>query len=89
VSATGELIDLGVEAGLIEKSGAWLSVAGERLGNGREAASQSLASRPELMARLRADLLARAGIHTQASGETVKGTATAKAAETPKGRRAA
>jgi recombination protein RecA len=62
VSTTGELIDLGVEAALIEKSGAWLSVAGERLGNGRDAACQSLAARPELAARLRAELLARAGI---------------------------
>ncbi|HEY4185808.1 MAG TPA: recombinase RecA [Polyangia bacterium] len=62
ISLTGEIIDLGVEAGLIEKSGAWLSCAGERLGNGRDAACQTLASRPELVARLRTDLLTRAGI---------------------------
>jgi len=62
ISATGELIDLGVEAGLIEKSGAWMSIAGERLGNGRDAACQSLGTRPELITRLRAELLARAGI---------------------------
>jgi recombination protein RecA len=62
ISAAGEIIDLGVEAGLIEKSGAWLSCGGERLGNGRDAACQTLAGRPELMARLRGELLARAGI---------------------------
>ena len=69
ISLSGEIIDLGVEAGLIEKSGAWLSCAGERLGNGRDAASQVLASRPELMARLRADLLARAGVGVGGSGD--------------------
>jgi recombination protein RecA len=95
ISMPGEIIDLGVEAGLIEKSGAWLSVAGERLGNGREAASQSLLARPELMARLRDDLLARAGIHTETQDALAKGTASAKgsasakAPETRSGRRAA
>jgi recombination protein RecA len=95
ISATGELIDLGVEAGLIEKSGAWLSVAGERLGNGREAASQSLAARPELMTRLRSELLARAGIASEAPNELAEGTASAKGTASPKagavqkGRRAA
>jgi recombination protein RecA len=62
ISAAGEVIDLGVEAGLIEKSGAWLSVAGERMGNGRDAACHYLAEHPDLVARLRTDLLARAGI---------------------------
>src|SRR6266436_4146443 len=62
ISRAGELIDLGVEAGLLEKSGAWLSHAGERLGNGREAARQHLLEHPELMGELRAKLLAHAGI---------------------------
>ena len=75
VSVAGELIDLGVEAGLIEKSGAWLSCAGERLGNGRDAACQTLAARPELMARLRGDLLARAGIGVPADAAAAPVTA--------------
>src|SRR6185369_16350085 len=45
VSAPGELIDLGLEAGLLEKSGAWISMGGERLGNGRDAACQTLTTR--------------------------------------------
>src|SRR5216110_2688627 len=49
ISATGELIDLGVEAGLIEKSGAWMSYAGERFGNGREAARQYLLDHQDLL----------------------------------------
>ena len=40
ISKTGELIDLGVKAGLVEKSGAWFSYKGEKLGQGREIANE-------------------------------------------------
>jgi recombination protein RecA len=66
ISVAGEVIDLGVDAGLVEKSGAWLSVDGERLGNGREAACRHLAAHPELVTRLRAALLAHAHIAPRA-----------------------
>jgi len=79
VSATGELIDLGIEAGLLDKSGAWISMGGERLGNGRDAACQTLATRPELAARLRADLLARAGIAGRAGATAAPATGAAGA----------
>ena len=36
VSLTGEIVDLGVEAGVLEKSGAWYSYNGEKIGQGRE-----------------------------------------------------
>ena len=36
ISATGDLIDTGVEAGIIDKSGSWYSYQGERIGQGRE-----------------------------------------------------
>jgi recombination protein RecA len=62
ISVAGEVIDLGVEAGLLEKSGAWIACGGERLGNGRDAAMSSLLSNPPLMAELRSKLLAQAGI---------------------------
>src|SRR5450432_4472951 len=42
ISRAGEIVDLGVEAGFLEKSGAWIAHAGERLGNGREAAKADL-----------------------------------------------
>jgi recombination protein RecA len=42
VSKTGELIDLGVKAGIVEKSGAWFSYDSQRLGQGRENAKQFL-----------------------------------------------
>ena len=42
ISKVGELIDLGVKAGIVEKSGSWFSYAGERVGQGREAAKNFL-----------------------------------------------
>jgi len=62
ISRAGEIIDLGVEAGVLEKSGAWIAYGSERLGNGREAAKQHLAAHPDLLDEIRGKLLARAGI---------------------------
>ena len=47
ISKTGELIDLGVKAGVIEKSGAWYSYGDERIGQGRENAKQFLKDNPD------------------------------------------
>jgi recombination protein RecA len=62
ISRAGELIDLGVEAGVLEKSGAWIGYGGERLGNGRDAARQHLLEHQDLLKEIRAKLLAHAGI---------------------------
>src|SRR5579863_122427 len=62
ISRAGEVIDLGVEAGVLEKSGAWIAYAGERLGNGRDAARQHLLDHQELLREIRGKLLAHAGI---------------------------
>jgi recombination protein RecA len=62
ISRAGELIDLGVEAGLLEKSGAWIAHGGERLGNGREAAKAYLLEHQDLLRQLRTKLLERNGI---------------------------
>ena len=48
ISRTGELIDMGIEAKLVEKSGAWLSYGDLRIGQGRENAKQFLKDNPEL-----------------------------------------
>lgn len=48
----GEVVDLGAEAGFIEKSGAWYSYGAERMGQGREAAVQWLRDRPDVLAAL-------------------------------------
>ena len=48
ISRESELIDLGVEAGIIKKSGAWFSWQETRLGQGREAAKQFLVDNPDI-----------------------------------------
>src|SRR5436309_13030074 len=57
ISEAGELVDLGVEKRVLEKSGAWYSYKGERLGQGREAVRDYLKANPavakEIEARLR------------------------------------
>ena len=47
ISKVGELLDLGVSAGVVEKSGAWFSYGGQRIGQGRENAKQFLRENPE------------------------------------------
>ncbi|MBI5204406.1 MAG: recombinase RecA [Nitrospirae bacterium] len=47
ISRTGELVDIGVEKGLIEKAGAWYSYSGSRIGQGRENAKEFLKGNPE------------------------------------------
>ncbi len=54
ISKTGELIDLGVKAGVVEKSGAWFSYDGQRIGQGRENARTFLREHPEISAQIEA-----------------------------------
>jgi recombination protein RecA len=52
ISKVGEILDLGVKAGVVEKSGAWFSYDSVRIGQGRENSKQFLKENPELMAKL-------------------------------------
>ncbi|MFN8725333.1 MAG: recombinase RecA, partial [Rhodospirillales bacterium] len=61
VSKTGELIDLGVKAGVVEKSGAWFSYDGTRIGQGRENARTYLKEHPEAAAAIEAAIRGNAG----------------------------
>ncbi len=56
ISQTGELVDLGVEYGIVVKSGAWFSYNGSKLAQGREAAKQVLADNPELFEEIAAKI---------------------------------
>ena len=58
ISATGDLIDLGAEANIVEKSGAWYSFGEVRLGQGRENAKKFLKENPELFEEVRRAVLA-------------------------------
>lgn len=75
VSKTGELVDLGVKAGVVEKSGAWFSYNSQRLGQGRENAKQFLRDNPdaakeiELALRQNAGLIAEKFLENSGPGE--------------------
>ncbi|MCT7375234.1 recombinase RecA [Chelativorans salis] len=62
VSKTGELIDLGIKAGTVEKSGAWFSYNSQRLGQGRENAKQFLRDNPEVAREIELTLRQNAGL---------------------------
>jgi len=61
VSKTGELVDLGVKAGIVEKSGSWYSYDGSRIGQGRESAKSFLAANPEIATSIEKAIRANAG----------------------------
>ncbi|TCT07690.1 recombinase RecA [Aquabacter spiritensis] len=62
VSKTGELLDLGVRAGIVEKSGSWFSYDSQRLGQGRENAKTFLRQNAEIAGRIEAAIRQNAGL---------------------------
>ncbi|MBO0758646.1 MAG: recombinase RecA [Bradyrhizobiaceae bacterium] len=62
VSKMGELIDLGVKGGVIEKSGAWFSYDSQRIGQGRENAKAFLKGNPDMAARIEAAIRQNSGL---------------------------
>jgi len=62
ISKMGELVDLGVKAGLIEKAGSWFSYNGERLGQGRENVKNILRETPKLANAIEAAIRQNAGL---------------------------
>jgi len=62
ISKMGELVDLGVKAGVVEKSGAWFSYDSTRIGQGRENAKTFLRANPEMAAKIEAAVRKNSGI---------------------------
>jgi recombination protein RecA len=62
ISHEGDLVDLGAEAGVIEKSGAWFGFGGDRIGQGRENAKQFLREHPDVARKIEAKVFAHHGI---------------------------
>ncbi|WP_420135465.1 recombinase RecA [Rhodopseudomonas sp.] len=62
VSKMGEILDLGVKAGIVEKSGAWFSHDSQRLGQGRENAKAFLRGNPDLTAKIEAAIRQNSGL---------------------------
>jgi recombination protein RecA len=69
ISKTGELIDLGVKAGVVEKSGAWFSYADQRIGQGRENAKQFLKDNPDIALELEDKIRAAHGLEFDLGAE--------------------
>ncbi|ATR22559.1 RecA protein [Roseomonas mucosa] len=83
ISKVGELIDLGVKAGVVEKSGAWFSCDSQRIGQGRENAKQFLRDNPEMAASIEQRIRAQAGqvAETMLTAPESEGEEAAAAAE--------
>lgn len=62
ISREGDLLDLGVEGGFVEKSGSWYSYGGERIGQGRENARRFMKENPDACARLTEEVYASRGL---------------------------
>ena len=81
ISREGDLIDLAVEHRIVEKSGAWFSFSGERLGQGRENVRGLLKAKPELYAAIEAEVRKALGLTVADTHETA-GEQAAPAVET-------
>jgi recombination protein RecA len=88
VSREGLIIDMGVDQNVVDKSGAWLSYRGERIGQGRENAKAFLKEHPEITAKIEADILQKHGLAAPAANEGggANGHAGAAKAEADDGR---
>ena len=72
ISKMGELLDLGVKAGVVEKSGSWFSCGDQRIGQGRENAKEFLTENPDIAEEIEAAVRANAGLIAEAvSGEPI------------------
>ena len=72
ISQTGEMIDIGSKADIVEKSGTWYSYNGERLGQGRENSRSFLKENPDIMEKLKAEILAYNGLIKEKSDKSEK-----------------
>jgi len=66
ISKMGELLDLGVKAGVVEKSGSWFSCGDQRIGQGRENAKQFLSENPDIADHIETSVRANAGLIAEA-----------------------
>jgi recombination protein RecA len=93
ISKEGDLVDLGAEAGVLEKAGAWFAYNGERIGQGRENAKEYLRTHPEVAQTIESAILAKHSIQRAGvEGAAASAAAAAPASEAPapaRGRKAA
>jgi recombination protein RecA len=89
ISKLGELIDIGVENKIVDKAGAWFSYKGERLGQGRDNAKNTLRDNPAMRDKIEAEVRAALGIGKPQAAAGAAAAAEAAPAPAPTGRRAA
>ena len=68
ISREGDVLDLGAAQPVVEKSGAWFSYKGDRLGQGRENAKQSLKENPELLKKIENESEGKAWVTSKSRG---------------------
>jgi recombination protein RecA len=83
ISRSGDIVDLGSELGIIEKSGAWFSFGSERIGQGRENAKTYLEQHPELLDKIEGMILTKHGIKRGAPIGVIAGAASVPASTGP------
>jgi recombination protein RecA len=66
ISKTGELLDLGIKAGIVDKSGSWFSYGSQRIGQGRENAKTYLKENPDVADEIEAKIRQNAGLVSDA-----------------------
>ena len=82
ISKEGSLLDLGVEEGIVAKSGAWYNYGDERLGQGREAAKDFLKEHPDLRDILEGQVRDSLGMPNGSKGPAAETDAEVEPAET-------
>jgi len=80
ISKSGELVDLGCKADVVEKSGAWYAYKGEKIGQGRENAKIFIEKNPKIAAEIEIAIRTKAGLIS----EKIEGNPTAEKTESPK-----
>src|SRR3954468_3931351 len=81
ISKEGSLLDIGIDNGVVQKSGAWFAYGDERLGQGRENAKQFLKENDEVRGRILADIYEKLGLMTPEEGAAENGGSEKTAAE--------
>ncbi len=79
ISSSGEILDLAVEDGIVEKSGAWYSYGDDRIGQGRENVKTFLKANPDTLAAIRSGILELKSHKTSSSEESTSGESSTEA----------
>ncbi|HTM09954.1 MAG TPA: recombinase RecA [Verrucomicrobiae bacterium] len=86
ISLEGELVDIGSDMGIVEKSGAWYSFNGDRIGQGRDSAKEFLKAHPDIAKDIREKILDKAGVKRAHAPEPAAAMAPDKQKEKSKSR---